>query len=220
MATPHTNWQRARQPEQKEERREAILRAAATLLDSDGLEATGLNAIAREAGISKANIYRYFESREAILLRLLLDEIESWAQALAKRLKKLAGTSDAHAAAKAFADTVATRQRFCVLIGALATVLEHNVGAETATLFKREFMTAVRPTVSALQAAIPELSDDRAFSALAMLVMAASGAWPHCNPSAVVSEVLEQPEFAAFRWDFKRTMREHATALLRGFRDS
>ena len=50
------DWQRARKPEQKEERREAILAAAGRLLDAEGLEGTGLNAIAREAGISKANV--------------------------------------------------------------------------------------------------------------------------------------------------------------------
>ena len=69
---------RARSPEEKELRRAAILQAAAALVEREGLEKTGLNAIAREAGISKANIYRYFESREAILLHLVLEDCRDW----------------------------------------------------------------------------------------------------------------------------------------------
>ena len=45
-------WQRARNPEQKEQRRVAILDAAATLFEQGGLDNVSLNAIATEAGIS------------------------------------------------------------------------------------------------------------------------------------------------------------------------
>ena len=51
---------------------------------STGLDGTGLNAIAREAGLSKPNLYVYFESREAILLRLLLKGIRSLGQGFEK----------------------------------------------------------------------------------------------------------------------------------------
>ncbi|KAA3612938.1 MAG: TetR/AcrR family transcriptional regulator [Planctomycetota bacterium] len=220
MARKKTSWQRARQPEQKEERRAAILQAAASLLDENGLEETGLNAIAREAGISKANIYRYFESREAILLHLLLEEVDSWAHVFQRRLRRLAGTGDVDAISKAFAETIAKRRRFCALIGALATVLEHNVGPDTVIAFKREFLAAVKPAVSALGTALPAFSTDQASSCLAMLIMAASGAWPHCHPAPVVEQVLAKPEFASMRLDFKRTMRDYAAALLRGLQDS
>ncbi|MCA9688374.1 MAG: TetR family transcriptional regulator, partial [Myxococcales bacterium] len=57
-----SDFQRARSDAQKEQRRAAILQAAAALLDEGSLEAVGLNAIARRAGIAKSNVYRYFES--------------------------------------------------------------------------------------------------------------------------------------------------------------
>ena len=62
------DFERARQPEQKELRREAILEAATELLAEKGLHDISLSAIARRAKLSKANLYRYFESREAIFL--------------------------------------------------------------------------------------------------------------------------------------------------------
>ena len=72
------SWQRARTPEQIEQRRCAILTAAAELFESEGLDNVSLNGIARHAGVSKANIYRYFETREAIYLHLVREQFEAW----------------------------------------------------------------------------------------------------------------------------------------------
>ena len=215
-----STWQRARQPEQKQERRTAILDAAGRLLDARGIEGTGLNAIAREAGIAKANIYRYFESREAVLLMLLQAEVDGWTAALSRRLVPLASSDDVDAIAQAFASTIAKRRRLCVLLAALASVLEHNVGADGIRMFKRNFLRSVEPAVTALAAAVPSLSVEEAFSCLAMLTMTAAGAWPHCHPSAAVEEVLAEPEFAAMRLSFQSAMQAHAAIVLRGLLSS
>lgn len=216
MNTAHTSWQRARRPEQKEERRAAILQAAAKLLDEEGLDGTGLNAIARAAGISKPNVYRYFESREAVLLHLLLQEHRAWALSFQRKLARLAGSDDVDAIAGAFAETIAGRRRYCVLIGALANVLEHNVGREGVIEFKRQLNSQNQSLVSALRTALTGLNDEQAYAVLAMLVMAASGMWPHCHPAPVVEEVLQQSEFKSMRFNFKRLVREHAALLLKG----
>ncbi len=88
-ARPAAEWQRARRPEQKAERRDAIVAGALSLLDEEGVEGTTLSEIARRAGVSKANCYRYFESREAILLAVAIDEARGWAAELANRLGPL-----------------------------------------------------------------------------------------------------------------------------------
>ena len=60
-------FQRARRPEQKRQRRAAILAAAAELLASDGVDGVTLNRISHRVGLAKSNLYRYFDSREQIL---------------------------------------------------------------------------------------------------------------------------------------------------------
>ena len=216
MPEESSDWQRARSPEQKEERRTSILKAAAKLLDADGIDGTGINAIAREAGLSKPNLYRYFESREAILLDLLLNEHRKWVRAFSKKLKPLAGSSDTHAIADAFAASMSGRKRYCILVGALATVLEHNVGFDTVLDFKTELNEANNEVVADFQQAVPDLDEARASLTLATLLMAAAGIWPHCHPAPVVKEVLRRPEFESFRFDFESMIRECAAALLRG----
>ena len=74
-------FQRARKPEEQQLRREAILRAAAELFDAEGPQGAGLNAIAARAGFTKSNVYRYFESREEVLLSLFLAELEGFVAA-------------------------------------------------------------------------------------------------------------------------------------------
>lgn len=58
-------------PDVSDIRREQILTAAMTLFSKTGIEATSMNAIAKECGFSKATIYHYFESKDDMVLSLL-----------------------------------------------------------------------------------------------------------------------------------------------------
>src|SRR5712692_5405304 len=68
-------FRRARRPEEKEVRRQQILAAARKLLAGRGVGELSLNELARRAGVSKPNVYRYFESREDVLLQVWVDEV-------------------------------------------------------------------------------------------------------------------------------------------------
>lgn len=220
MTSNKSKWLRARHPEQIEERRNCILDAASALLVEQGLEGTGINAIARQADISKANIYRYFESREAILLHLLMKEHERWMKALQRRLKKLSGSQDEEQIVKAITASLAKRPTYCLLVGSLANVLEQNVSTETIREFKRELQGLAAPVCLSLQQAHSGLTPDVGQNFLAILSMSAAGIWPHCNPSPAVREVLAEHEFAPFRFTFQSTLLLSGLGLMRQMLDS
>ena len=209
-------WKRARKPEQKAERIDAILEAAGELLEESGLEATGLNAIARQSGLSKPNLYVYFESREAILLQLLVKESAAWAKSFKRRLDQIEEVGNVDAVAKAFAASLDRRRRFCTLSASLASVFEHNVGPDTVAQFKRDFLAIVQPCIATLSNKLPELSDEASSRALAMLVMSATGMWAHCHPSPSVEVVLRKPEFEHIKFDFQETVATLARCFLSG----
>jgi TetR/AcrR family transcriptional regulator len=219
LPTPPT-WQRARRPEQKQERRDAILRAASELLDAEGLQDTGLNAIARVAGISKPNIYRYFESREAILLQLLLADHEAWVDDLSARFAALPGTLAGAPAAKplarALTESLANRGRFCQLFRDLAAVLEQNVSPETIVDTKSKLHALNLRLAKCLSARVPDLTVEQSYATLEHLLMAATGIRPYCQPTTAVLEALELPEFAGMRFDFEREFTQHAEVYLLG----
>ena len=66
--------------------RSQILATAETLFRSYGYAKTTVADIARECGMSPANVYRFFESKAAVneaITEVLLDEVEARAQAIA-----------------------------------------------------------------------------------------------------------------------------------------
>jgi TetR/AcrR family transcriptional regulator len=67
----------------------AILDAAVKLFSANGYDAVSMREVASEAGVSKANIYHHFESKEA-LYRAILDQS---ADDLARLVETLAGNS-------------------------------------------------------------------------------------------------------------------------------
>jgi AcrR family transcriptional regulator len=75
-------YQRARRPEQKLERRDAILAAAGELALRDGVRAVSLADIAAKVGIHKSALLRYFETREQIFLELTAQQWQEWTAGL------------------------------------------------------------------------------------------------------------------------------------------
>src|SRR3954463_1698588 len=82
-------FQRARRPEQREARRQAILDVAEAMLAQDPTAEISLREISRRVGLATSNVLRYFESREAIFLELLARESTSWLDALERELDEL-----------------------------------------------------------------------------------------------------------------------------------
>ncbi|MBI5642913.1 MAG: TetR family transcriptional regulator [Deltaproteobacteria bacterium] len=61
--------------ESGEVRREQIVRAAINIIGAEGIQKFTTARVAREVGISEANLYRHFKNKEAILTALI-DDIE------------------------------------------------------------------------------------------------------------------------------------------------
>lgn len=65
---------------------DALLEAAAQVLEADGLEGFNTNAVARRAGASIGTLYQYFPSKDALTLALLLREDRAFHEAASATL--------------------------------------------------------------------------------------------------------------------------------------
>src|SRR3954471_21384858 len=101
---------RARRPEHKRQRREAILAAARDLAAESGLRNVSLGGVAAAVGLAKSNVVRYFGTREEIYLELAAESWTEWGAAVAERLRDAAGPDDVVAA---LTETLAERPLFC-----------------------------------------------------------------------------------------------------------
>lgn len=66
MATPSTHPSEACTPDRREERRQAIIEAAARLFAELGYTACEMERVATELGIAKGTLYLYFSSKEQL----------------------------------------------------------------------------------------------------------------------------------------------------------
>ncbi|MEM1415930.1 MAG: TetR family transcriptional regulator [Myxococcota bacterium] len=209
-------WQRARSDEQKEQRRRALLEAAARLHEAQPLDAISLSAIAREANVSKANVYRYFESREDLFLDLMLESSGGWARTLRTRLAELEGRADGDAVAQALVSSVLEHPRFARLAAVLTTVLEANVGVERVVRFKTELMGLVAELVPPVQAVFPGWEAEHASELLQAAWMMTVALWPAAHPAPAVREALKRPELAHACVTFEPTMKAMLKTQIRG----
>ena len=206
-------FQRARKPEEIAARRVALLAAAAQLFDDEGPQGAGLNAIAARAGFTKSNVYRYFESREQVLLELFLGEMASLVPALCERLKA-AAENDVPAIAELMAGEFTARPRLGQLTAILTGVLEANVSEDTIVHTKRTMGAQTARLAEALQRKLPRASIADCLWAVSMIGTLVAGMWPGARPSPAAARVLEREEFAAFRPNIQRDLKRAAEALL------
>lgn len=204
---------RARTPEAKAKRRDAILAAARALLDDDGLDHTTLSAIAAKAGITKSNIYRYFESREEILMRLLTQDLRTTTQALAGALTKPMPLPEV---AATLAGGLSANPRLCLLISITASTLEHNISTENLRAIKQDMVASVAAAATALHRAIPDISTEQSENAVQILWTLTVGLWPHSTPGPALKALYQEPDFTRFNQDFGEALTDSIYVMLKG----
>jgi len=72
----------ARRERRRERSRDEIVEAARRVLIEKGIAATTLDAVAKEVGLTKAALYYYYPSKDALLFELIYTAIERQAQAV------------------------------------------------------------------------------------------------------------------------------------------
>jgi AcrR family transcriptional regulator len=207
------SFQRARKPEEREFRREAILTAAAELFDAEGPQGAGLNAIAARAGFTKSNVYRYFESREEVLLSLFLAELDGFVGDFESGVGAIA-ENDIDALARLAADGFIARPRFCALMTILISVLEQNVSEDRIKTLKRAVSSLYTRVAVALQSRLPAAGLEDCGWVGASSATFVAGLWPSARPSSTAARVMELPEFAHLKPKPDRDVARVIRALL------
>lgn len=206
-----SEFQRARRPEQKQQRREAILAAARQLAAESGVAHVSLGGVAAEVGLAKSNVVRYFGTREEIYLELAAEGWREWRADVLDRLAS--GQRAVEALTKALVD----RPLFCDLLGNDSTTLEHNASSEAALAYKRTMIGAIGDVGDAVAAADAALTAGEGRELATAAVGFAGVLYAAGHPSPVLAELYRHhPELAAARPPFAPTMRRLLAGLAAG----
>ncbi|MGW1814552.1 TetR family transcriptional regulator [Streptomyces sp. NPDC002125] len=208
-------FQRARTDEQRTQRRRQILDTAAAMLTEMPVARLSLNELSRRVGLAKANVLRYFESREAVLLDLLDAEIADWLAELERA--PLPGPGSPRERGDLLADLLASsmarRPVLCDLFAAQGAVLEQNISTEAGIQHKYRARESLGALTELTRRHLPELTADDAASLTEATLLTAMAAWQCSRPSpAMLAAYASDPELAAMRLDFADAVRR-ATAV-------
>ncbi|WP_351236771.1 TetR/AcrR family transcriptional regulator [Streptomyces sp. NPDC002133] len=226
----HVGFVRARRPEQKQQRREAILDAARTLGMESGVRKVTLGGVADAVGLAKSNVVRYFGTREEIFLELTAEAWRDWEHALTRRLGETAGADGAGGAegaggagaagdgvVAAVAETLADRPFLCDLLSQTALTLEHNVSLEAARAFKRDVIAVVGRLGARVADAHPQLNESEGAELISAAAALAGVLYPLSTPPAVMKELYAQePDIAAACPQLLPTLGRSLAALAAG----
>jgi AcrR family transcriptional regulator len=185
------DFQRARRPEQKEQRREAILAAAADLARRDGVRAVTLSEIARAVGIHKSALLRYFETREQIFLELTGREWRAWQEAMTAVLASLA-PGEPDAVATTLATSFVERPLLCDLIPHTALNLERHVSVEAVHAYKLTSLGAVDAVATALAVPLPDLADDQRRELVSYVALLAGSMFQIATPPKPLADLYKR----------------------------
>ncbi|GLX94773.1 TetR/AcrR family transcriptional regulator [Herbidospora sp. NBRC 101105] len=217
MTDRAAGFQRARSAEQRELRREAILDAAARLLIEMPVSDVSLRELSRRVGLSKTNVVRYFETREAVFFELLNRSLGKWIEELPGDLAS-ADPSSAEAVTDALARSLARRTLLCNLLSALGSELERNISVESARDFKLAHIRLLDSLAALLHRHLPALAPAAARELVSVTVVCTAGLWPFAHPSATVAIAQQDPALANTQVDFPsrlgRLLHLAATGLL------
>jgi AcrR family transcriptional regulator len=208
--------QRARSPEAKHQREQAILDAAAKLGTDRGIRTVTLTDIAQAVGLHKSAMLRYFETREQIFLKLTAAGWRDWSASLRQDLAQLEPGAQPEAIAEAFAQTLTARPMFCDLLAQAPLNLERNVSIDSVRSFKLVTLEEVAAITAELHRLLA-LTEQQSVDVIATATSLAGALWQMATPGPEVQHLYRtDPRLAHAVVDVGPRLVRVLTALLEG----
>lgn len=138
----------------KPEMRERVLRTAEAVFAEQGYQGATMAGIAARAGVSTGNLYRYFESKDALFYTLFTDELaETLLRRVRERVRSLVLSEDLEALGPDARSDAAALLDFWIEHRAQVIVLLSRAQGSRFESVRERFVDALlRPTVAKLRA--------------------------------------------------------------------
>jgi AcrR family transcriptional regulator len=214
-------FERARTPEAKRARQQAIMDTAARLAAEQGVREVTMSAIADAVGMHKSAILRYFETREDVFLQLAADAWTEWLAAVHELFDKPApdggGQWNAQGIAATLARSLTDRPLFCDLLAHTPLNLERNVSTERIREFKT-VATGATTQVGVLLCTLTPLRLDQARSVVTVATAMAGALWQMAAPTTNLRAFYESdPALSHSVVDVEPRLTDIISALITGY---
>ena len=211
-------FKRARSPEHKQQRYDAIVAAARELASRHGVRGVSLTDIAAEVGMHKSALLRYFTTRDEIYLRIAVEDWADVASAIKEALADAPRGSTA-AVAEAFASALAARPLFCDLLAHVPLNLERTVPLQSVLEYKQGVMPAAMELLGHVRVVLPHLTETELLDLALVVSGVAATLHQQAYPPPTLAQLYrEHPELGHFDLEFAPTLRRVDETYLRGLR--
>lgn len=207
-------FQRARQEKQKAERISNIMARARDLCTEVGVMGWSLNELGRRADITKSNLYRYFGSREEILMVLMHEEIERFVNTFADKVRNRSLSVQELCAV--MAQTYDQNPLLCDLLSVSASILEQNTNLDSMRKIKLAGFENQRVLAEAIESCMDDIDHKTAVQIAFVSGVIVMGLWPMASPQAPVRLLTKFEGLESLALDFRNELQRMFEAQIRG----
>jgi AcrR family transcriptional regulator len=191
---------RAQKPEQKDQRRRAILNTAREFRKTRVFRALKLQEIADALDLAKGTLYRYFPTKQDLFMELYREDLLEWFDSW--RGEETEGAVGIAEVAHRWMKTLAARSDLVRMIASLHADIEADLSDEGILALKRFMRDFLIEAGSELERLAPKTAGHGTEIILGLYVVI-QGTSALCFPPARVNVIVEQTDdLALFRFDF------------------
>ncbi len=212
------NFKRAVTDDQKIEKTELILSAAAKLFETEKYERITIEKIAKKAGVAKGTVFIYFKTKEEIFLSITEKEIENWKIYLME-LFSSSCINGYKISTDKLCDILITsleRNNFIKLISILDDTLEQNIDFNKALQFKKYVKAEMEEISELIENTSDTIKNGNGLIILNSLYTCAIGAFKVSTPSDTVKKITKKSGMEIFDRNFYDLMRHISECYIKG----
>lgn len=201
------SFQRARSHDQINDRIQEIIVAASSIYNSAGYEGLSFSTISEYTKFTRPSIYKYFKTKDEILLILLKEDLTSFISTLIKSFK-INKLYSLYEITEIWADTLIEHERLLDLYSILFTIIEKNVSVESLSDFKKEILQIQIPLFDFASQLFPNAKKKDIESFIYSQLILAFGLYPMSKLSPIQEEAIQLSGVNYTPPDFRKTYME------------
>lgn len=197
-------FKRARSEDQIQDRIKEIIDAASSIYNSVGYEGLNFSTISEYTKFTRPNIYKYFKTKDEILLVIMKEDFKSFISAFIKSFK-VNKLYSLYEITEIWTCRLIEHERLLKLYGILFTTIEKNVSLESLAEFKKELIVKYQQLVNFISQLFPEASEDNINNFISSVLTLACGLYSMSNLSDIQLEAIRLSDCDYTPPDFKKT---------------
>lgn len=210
-------FERARSEEQKELRLRHIKDVTLHLYNTVQFQDISMASIAKELEFTRGNLYKYYKTKEEILLDILSDKTKTWYLELEQALIDVE-VNDIKHFCRVWAEVMNNNRDFLKLFSILFSIIEQNITLERLTDFKIEILQSNQAAAGLIYVKLPTLSEEDIIQFLNVQISLIVGLYPLSTPTPLQLQAIEKTGLPYQTPNFLDTFQQFLETYLKGLK--